>query len=91
MLNHGHAADDKAFADPLKLAIAQIVQKVPPFNFEGARSFSSLPEDVQALIEDWCSNAVVDTAHGYWFTGSSVVDAAELLVNLAIESGNLGE
>lgn len=90
-MNYGHAADQEAFNDPLKFAIAQIIQQVPPFDFKGARVFADLPSDTQRQIEDWCSDRTVDTRWGYWFTGSSIVDAAELLVRLAVESGNLAQ
>jgi hypothetical protein len=89
-VNLGMAADEKAFKDPLKFAIAQIVGKLPPFEFSGSRVFSELTESVQDVIEDWCSNECVSTEFGYWFTGSSIVDAAELIVRLAEESANLG-
>lgn len=91
MINYGYAADREVFENPLKFAIAQIVQEVPPFVFSGARSFADLPGDTQKRIEDWCSNRAVDTKWGYWFTGSSVVEAAELLVRMGLESGNIKE
>jgi hypothetical protein len=59
------------------------------WEFGGATNFAELPQDVQSKIEDWCSDRVVETRWGYWFTGSSVVDAAETLVRLGLESGNI--
>ena len=89
-LRIGHACDRAAFEQPLQFAIGQIVGQLPPFPFNNARTFADLPLDTQSGIEDWCSDVITRTQYGYWMTGSSIVDAAEILVRLAEESGNIG-
>ena len=85
----GHAGDEQSRDFPLKLAIAQIVGEMPPFRMYGAKCFADLNEVAQSEIEDWCSNKIVNTEYGYWMTGSSIVDAAEVIVRLAVENGNI--
>ena len=85
----GHSGDERSRDFPLKLAISQIVGEMPPFHMKGAYCFADLEESTQDKIEDWCSNKISSTTYGYWMTGSSVVDAAEVLVKLAVEGGNI--
>jgi len=77
--------------EPLKLAIAQIVGTMPPFDFAEAYRFADLPVETQNAIEGWCSVHIASTEYGCWMTGSSIVDAAEILVKLAVEGANITE
>lgn len=84
-----HASNEQLQNFPLKLAIAQIVGEMPPFSMKGAKCFADLDEVTRSEIEDWCCRKIVDTAFGYWMTGYSVVNAAEILVKQAVGNGNI--
>jgi hypothetical protein len=66
--------------DPLKEAIEQIIGKEPPFDFGGAYKFNELPPEALNQIEDWCSLEISASGPAEWATGSSVVSAAEIMV-----------
>ena len=79
---------------PLRDALATLVGQVIPQHlapWEGLTSFKELDDDYRTYekVCDWvrenCDEALA------WFTIGGVVDAAELLVERALENGNLRE
>lgn len=74
---------------PLAEAIAGIVGKVPPFHLDGIWQSKDIPDPIAAQLQDWCCNEVDKTRHLHWATGGSVIEAAELLLDRAIENANL--
>jgi hypothetical protein len=71
--------------DPLSEAIAAIVGERPPLETVGAYCFNDLSESDQSWLQDWCS----DQCKPYWGTGLGVIEAAELIVRLAVENANI--
>lgn len=75
--------------DPLKDAVSQIVNKVPPFDFGGAYKFSDLPVGTVEVIADWCSKEICQARYAEWATGSSIISAAEQMVEEAQWNANI--
>jgi hypothetical protein len=75
--------------EPLKEAIERIIGKEPSFDFDGAYRFSELPAAALNQIEDWCSLEISGHGVAGWATGSSVVSAAEIMVEEAQWDANI--
>jgi protein gp37 len=74
---------------PLATAIAGIIGKMPPFPMDDVWASGQLLDEVAILLADWCSLEVGKTDRLYWATGTSVVEAAELMLRAALEDVNL--
>jgi hypothetical protein len=59
----------------------------PPIDLIGVRSQADLPEAAMISLLDWCSAH----ARPAWATGESIYDCAWLMVERAVENGNLDE
>lgn len=70
---------------PLTDALKAITGKIPPFPLSGVTKSSELPEAIAIQLTDWCSL----NAQPEWATGSSILEAADLIVERALENGNL--
>ena len=75
----------KGCISPLCSALLSITGKMPPFDLYGVYCASELSDDLAGQLEDWCSV----NASPYWATGGGVLEAAELLVDRAVENANL--
>jgi hypothetical protein len=71
--------------NPLADVIESITGKRPPLDTTGAYSFTDLSQSDQSWLQDWCS----DNCEPYWGTGLGVIEAAELIVRLAVENANI--
>jgi hypothetical protein len=74
---------------PLAEAIAGLVGKMPPFELDGIWCWKDVPDHITDDLQDWCSLAVESNPYIAWAPGYGVIDAAELLLKLAIENANL--
>jgi hypothetical protein len=72
-------------ANPLSEAIEAIIGERPPLETDGAYQFNDLSQSDQSWIQDWCS----DRCNPHWGTGLGVIEAAELIVRLAVENANI--
>ncbi len=71
--------------DPLREALAAVVGKEPP-DFVRGYNFKDLTDKQQLELQDWCSL----NARPHWATGLSMLEAAELIVEGAVENANIG-
>ena len=84
---------------PLKDALTQILGVVPPFpELEGAYSEQDMGEYSDVLTEgihmdlaEWCGWIICERPNqpGAFTTGSGIVEAAELMVQRAVENANI--
>jgi len=74
---------------PLAEAIAAIVGKMPPFEMDGIWWLKDCPDSIADELGDWCSYNIQAHQRIGWATGYGVIEAAELLLNTAIENANL--
>lgn len=72
-------------ANPLAEAIEVVVGERPPLETVGAYRFNDLSQSDQSWIQDWCGNL----ARPEWATGLSMIEAAELIVEQAVENTNI--
>jgi hypothetical protein len=71
--------------NPLNEALVAITNQTPPFDLDGIMNSSDLPDTVALQLSDWCSL----NANPEWATGSGILEAANLLVERALENGNI--
>jgi hypothetical protein len=74
---------------PLADAIAAIVGVVPPFEMDGVWHTRENPDLLADGLEGWCSEQICIGRYAPWATGCGILEAAEHLVETAIENGNL--
>lgn len=72
-------------SNPLAEAIAPLVDQEPPPYLAGLYFTRQLSERQNIEFADWCSLHTVVI----WATGESLLDAADLMVERAIENGNI--
>ena len=72
-------------ANPLAEAIESVVGEPPPLETVGAYRFNDLSQADQEWIQDWCGCR----ARPYWATGLAMIEAAELIVEQAVENANI--
>lgn len=71
---------------PMAEAISVIAGTPPPFWLEGVYKFNDITDEhVQEALQSWCS----EHARPVWATGLSMIEAAELIVEMAIENANI--
>lgn len=70
---------------PLAEALETITGIDPPFNLTTVRAQADVDEPTMLELCDWCSA----NAQPVWATGESIYDAAWLMVERAIENGNI--
>lgn len=68
---------------PLAEALAIITGTMPP-GLDGIYHSNQLDEETAIALEDWCV-----AYRPAWVTGNSVLEAAELLVQRALENDNI--
>jgi hypothetical protein len=71
--------------NPLEEALIAITGKKPPFDLRKIKRSGELEEALAIALTDWCSL----NANPCWATGTSILEAANLLVERALENGNL--
>lgn len=71
---------------PFREALAAVVGKEPPEYVRGF-GFSEMTEKQKDELQSWCSL----NARPHWATGLSMIEAAETIVEGAIENANIGE
>jgi hypothetical protein len=71
--------------EPFRQAIEAIVGKQCPLDLGAAKSSYELSNEINIKLQDWCSL----NARPMWATGGGIVEAADLLVERAIENANL--
>ncbi len=72
--------------NPIREALRLFINpKVEIPAFVEGESFQSLSDDVMQMLQDFCSEYAVLS----WATGLSIMDAAELLVESALENDNI--
>lgn len=69
----------------LRAALEQLVGKRCPYSVPMYSFLELNGSDEVTKIQDWCA----DNAKPPWATGLSMLEAAELIVSLAIENGNI--
>lgn len=72
-------------AAPFREALAAVVGKDPPDYVKGHGTLG-LTDQQMLELQDWCSL----NARPHWATGLSMIEAAELIVQGAIENANIG-
>lgn len=70
---------------PLSEALEVLVGDPPPDFLEGVFSCEDLSDDEILQISDWCSL----WARPEWATGTGVLEAAELMVQDAVDNDNI--
>lgn len=71
--------------NPLKEAIAALTDSEPPSFLDGIHYTRQLNDLQLVAIQDWCCmNTRIP-----WATGESVLDAADLIVDRAVENCNI--
>ena len=71
--------------NPLSEALEAITGLTPPFALEGISEISQLEDTAMIALSDWCSG----NARPYWATGESILDAAFLMIERAVENDNI--
>ena len=71
--------------NPLTEALRAITGAEPPTYTHGAFSCDDLPDCAVFHLQDWCSLH----ARPDWATGLGVLEAADLIVQLAVENANI--
>ena len=76
---------DYAPESPLYEALQSIVGKNPPDFVVGIYAARELSDDQMTELQDWCAT------HGKpeWTTGIGILEAAERIVDCAVENGNI--
>jgi hypothetical protein len=74
-------AEQGSFAE----ALETIIGISPPFDLTTAYAQADIDEQTMLALCDWCSA----NARPAWATGESIYDAAWLMVERAIENGNI--
>lgn len=77
--------------EPLRYAIQRLVGLVPPKDLApwlGLTAFTEIDDEGESY-EETCRWVNENAEYVSWFTGSGVLDAAELLVERALETGTL--
>ncbi len=70
---------------PLREALLAVTGKEPPAYVKGHNILNLTDHQVMAL-QDWCSL----NARPEWATGLSILEAAEMIVQGAIDNANIG-
>lgn len=76
---------DDAVESPFRDALAAVTGKEPPDYVRGYH-FYHVDEGRQDELHSWCAL----NARPTWATGTSMIEAAELIVAGAVENGNIG-
>ena len=71
--------------NPLTDALRAITGVCPPSFVNDAYNSDGLSDKELAMLQDWCSI----NARPHWTTGESILDAAELIVERAVENANI--
>jgi len=72
-------------ANPLAVALQVITGEEPPTYTHGVFSSQELSDENVSDLQDWCSFH----ARPFWSTGIGVLEAAELIVQEAVDNGNI--
>lgn len=70
---------------PLAEALEALIGALPPMPMEGICNSNELDENEGMMLEEWCCQ----NARPRWATGSGLLEAAELIVERAIENANI--
>lgn len=80
----GELVDCASGHDYFAQALKAITGHAPPFPLPSHGTQYMVEEDY-LVLQDWAS----DHANPTWATGLSMIEAAELIVSLAVENGNI--
>ena len=72
-------------ASPFKEALVAITGKEPPFDLTGIYESRHISDDIIDDLQAWCA----DNSNPHWATGLSMLEAADLIVDGAIENANI--
>jgi hypothetical protein len=71
---------------PFRSTLESITGKLPPMDLSGVYCFNDIENpETQDAIQDWASV----NANPHWATGLSMIEAAELIVEQAVENRNI--
>lgn len=68
-----------------KEVLTVLTGEEPPFELTDVMSSSEIDDDTHDLLQDWCAT----NSKPKWATGLSMIEAADVIVEGAIENGNL--
>lgn len=73
--------------NPFMDALWHVVRRKPPAFCRGIYHSSELSEEDFERLQDWCAHVVHTRVH--WATNLSCIDAADLIVNEAVDNANI--
>ncbi len=77
--------DAPKIKNPLYQVLQHMTGKKPPLVLENCLSFSEISDEEYLLLQDWVCN----NSKPYWVTGEGILEAAQIIVNLALENNNI--